>query len=226
MKTYRLIQFASVLLLAGLLAGFTGCATRGYHTGERTAANLQSLATKVEMAGRQMDIAVTELDSLVNAPQPDLRPQFDRFSAAVGQLNTLATNLAKAGNELQARSKLHAESWDKELLTIQNEEIRASAKARKQEVASRFDNVRTACQSVQTAVGPVQSDLRDVQRYLNSDLTMGGLSAIKDTATRVGRNAAPAREAVAKLVSELRALGVAMAPQNSAAPAAAPTSVK
>ena len=141
-------------------------------------------------------------------------------------MNTLATNLAKAGAALQARSKLHAESWDKELAAIQNEEIRASAQARKQEVTSRFDNVRTACQSVQAAVVPVQSDLRDVQRYLNSDLTMGGLSAIKDTATRVGRNAAPARESVAKLVSELRALGVAMAPQNSAAPAAAAGSAK
>ena len=60
MKTCRLFKFTSVLLLAGLLAGSTGCATRGYHTGERTAANLQSLATKVEMAGRQMDIAVTD----------------------------------------------------------------------------------------------------------------------------------------------------------------------
>ncbi|MGC3960317.1 MAG: DUF2959 family protein [Verrucomicrobiota bacterium] len=224
MKIDRLFKFAAALLFAGLLTSFTGCAKRGYHTGERTATNLQAMATKVEMAGRQMDIAVTELDSLVNSPQPDLRPQFDRFSAAVGQLSTLATNLAKAGTELQSRSRLHAESWDKELVAIQNEEIRASAKARKQEVASRFENVRAACQSVQTAIGPVQSDLLDVQRYLNSDLTMGGLSAIKDTATRVGRNAGPARESVTKLVTELRGLGVAMAPQNSAAPA--PAAVK
>jgi len=226
MKTHRLIKLTSVLLLVGVLAGATGCAKRGYQTNERTAVNLQSLATRIETAGRQMDMAVTELDGLVNSPQPDLRPQFDRFSAAVNQLNTLATNLIKADAELQARSKLHADNWDKGLTTIQNEDVRAAAQTRKQEITGRFESVRTACATVKTAVVPVRSDLSDVQRYLNADLTLGGLNAIKETATRVGRNAAPARESVAKLVSELRALGVAMAPQNSTAPAAAPAAAK
>lgn len=221
MKTNPIIKSASVILLAGVLSLVAGCASRGYHTGERTATNLQSLATRIEMAGRQMDIAVTELDGLVNNPQPDLRPQFDRFSAAVGQLNTLATNVVKADAELQARSKLHTSNWDKELTTIQNDSIRASAQARKLEVTSQFDAVRNTCLAVQTALNPVQSDLRDLQRYLNSDLTMGGLATIKDTATRVARNAAPARESVTKLVGELRNLGVSMAPQNSAAPVSA-----
>lgn len=220
MKTHRIIKLAPTFLLAGMLALLAGCASRGYHAGERTASNLQALATRIEMAGRQMDVAVTELDGLVTSPQPDLRPQFDRFAAAVGQLNTLATNIAKADAELQARSKLHAQNWDKELGAIQNDSIRASAQARKEEVMSRFDGVHNSCLSVQTALGPVQADLRDLHRYLNSDLTMGGLASIKDTVTRVGRNAAPARESVAKLVSELRCLGVAMAPQNGAAPAA------
>jgi SMC interacting uncharacterized protein involved in chromosome segregation len=219
MKNHRRPHLVCVLLVAGTLIALTGCAKRGYHAGERTATNLQTLATRIEAAGRQMDIAVTELDGLVTNPQPDLRPQFDRFAAAVGQLNSLATNIARADTQLQARGKLHLQNWDQDIAAIQNESIRASAEARKQEVTSRFDSVHNSCLSVQTALAPVQADLRDLQRYLNADLTMGGLASIKDTAMRVGRNAAPAREAVAKLVNELRDLGVAMAPQNSAAPA-------
>jgi hypothetical protein len=224
MKTYRLIEFTSALLLAGLLAGVVGCASRGYKTNERTTANLQSLATRIVTAGRHMDVAVTELDGLINSPQPDLRPQFNRFSDAVSQLNTLATNLAKAKVELESRGKLHVETLEQNLATIQSEDIRATAKARKEEIATRFESVRSACSSVETAVGPVRTDLTDVQRYLDTDLTLGGLNAIKGTATRVGRNAAPAQESVAKLVSELRALAVAMAPQNGPAPTAAPAS--
>lgn len=220
MKTNRFTALASVLVLAGILTLLTGCATRGYRTGERTAASLQALATRIEIAGRQMDIAVTELDALVNNPQPDLRPQFDRFAGAVGALDGLVTNIAKADAELQARSKLHAQNWDQEIASIQNDAIRASAQSRKVEVLSRFDNVRNSCLSVQTALGPIQSDLRDLQHYLNSDLTMGGLANIKDTVTRIGRTAAPARESVARLVNELRSLGIALAPQNSAAPSA------
>lgn len=217
MKTHRFVSCASGLYLAVLLVVSNGCATRGYHAGERTAANLQAAATRIEAAGRQMDLAVTELDALVNQPQPDLRPQFDRFSAAVGQLNTLATNITRAAAQLQARNRLHAEAWNQEIVSIRNETIRATAEARKLDVAARFDSVRSTCTAAQTSLGAVQGDLLDLQRYLNSDLTMGGLASIRDTATRVGRNAAPAREAVTKLVSELRALGVAMAPQNAAA---------
>lgn len=222
MKTYRFLKFTSLLLLAGLLAVASGCAKRGYQTSEKTAAHLQSAATRLEAAGRQMDIAITELDGLVNNPQADLRPQFDRYSAAVKQISPLSTNIAKANLELQNRTKLHMESWDKEISTINNESIRASAQARKQEVVNHFAGVSNACVAAQTALAPVQAELLDVQRYLNSDLTMGGLAAIKDTATRAGKNAAPARESIAKLVSELRTLGTALAPQNAAAAPAAP----
>lgn len=221
MKMNQLTKIAAVLMLAGVLSLVAGCASRGYHTGERTAANLQSLATRIELAGRQMDIAVTELDGLVNNPQPDLRPQFDRFATAVGQLNSLATNILRADTELLARRKLHLQNWDKEAAAIRNETIRASAQTRKAEVINQFDGVHNTCLTVQAALEPVQSDLRDLLRYLNSDLTMGGLSSIRETATRVGRNAAPARESVTKLVNELRNLGIAMAPQNSATPSPA-----
>lgn len=221
MKTNQLVKIAAGLMLAGIFSLVAGCASRGYHTGERTASSLQSLATRIEMAGRQMDIAVTELDGLVNSPQPDLRPQFDRFTAAVGQLNALATNILKADTELLARRKMHLQNWDKEVAAIRNETIRASAQARKTEVINQFDSVHNTCVAVQSALEPVQSDLRDLSRYLNSDLTMGGLGSIKEIATRVGRNAAPARESVTKLVNELRNLGIAMAPQNSGAPKSA-----
>jgi hypothetical protein len=217
MKTTRIIQTIVVVLILGTLLFGNGCSTAGYRAGERTASTLQSLASRIENTGMQMDIAVTELDNLINQPQPDLRPQFGRFSSAVAKLNSLATNVLKADAALQARSKIHAANWEKELVAIQNDVIRANGQARKLEVTSRFDSVRNLCLAVQTSLAPVYSDLRDLQRYLNSDLTVGGLATIKDSATRVARNAAPARESVTKLVAELRALGISVSPQTGVA---------
>jgi len=202
------------------LVGLAGCATSGYRTSEQTAATLQGLAAKIEGAGTQMDIAVTELNNLVNSPQPDLRPQFDRFSAAVGKLSALSNSVHKADNNLQTRGKVHFDNWEKELATIQNEVIRSSGQARKLELQGRFDAVRNTCLSVLTSFTPVQADLGDVNRFLNSDLTPGGLAAIRDSANRITQQATPVRQSVGNLVTELRALGVAMLPQN-AAPASA-----
>jgi hypothetical protein len=177
MKTHSLNKFALGTLLVSAMMCFGGCATSGYRTSERTAATLQSLANRIELAGTQMDIAVTELNNLINNPQPDLRPQFDRFSAAVGKLSALSNSVHKADNNLQARGKVHFDNWEKELTTIQNEVIRSSGQARKLELQGRFDAVRNTCLSVLTSFTPVQADLGDVNRFLNSDLTPDGLTA-------------------------------------------------
>jgi hypothetical protein len=168
------LKFVSWAWLVGVLVGLAGCATSGYRTSERTAATLQALAAKIEGAGTQMDIAVTELNNLVNSPQPDLRPQFNRFAAAVSKLSALSNSVHKADNHLHTRGKLHFDNWEKEIAAIQNEVIRSSGQARKLELQGRFDAVRNTCLGVLTSFTPVQADLGDVNRFLNSDLTPAG----------------------------------------------------
>jgi hypothetical protein len=218
MKTHYLNKIGLGALLVSVMMCFVGCATSGYRTSERTASTLQSLASRIELAGTQMDIAVTELNNLINNPQPDLRPQFDRFSAAVKKLDSLSSSMRKADADLQTRGKVHFDAWDKELTTIQNEAIRTQAQARRLEVLTQFNDVRNKCLNVQTAYAPVHSDLQDTQRFLNSDLTTAGLTAIRNTASRVTEQATPVRESVRQLVEEMRAIGIAVSPQNGMNP--------
>ncbi|MSU59220.1 MAG: hypothetical protein EXS35_13810 [Pedosphaera sp.] len=85
---------------------------------------------------------------------------------------------------------------------------------RKQEVTNQYDAVRNSCQQVQTEISPLESDLRDIHRFLNADLTPGGLAAIKDATARVNQLASPVHESVGRLVRSLRSLGLAMSPLN------------
>jgi hypothetical protein len=218
MKNHSFNQSVAGALLLTALLWLPGCATSGYRNGEQTSATLQSLASRIEIASRQMDIAVTELNNLVHNPQSDLRPQFERYAAAVNKLDSLSRSVHKADANLQTRGKIHFDGWDQELTTIQNEAIRAQAQTRRLETLSRFNNIRNSCLTVLTGYAPVQSDLRDMQRFLYSDLTTGGLAAIRDTATRVTEQATPVREGVRKLVDEMRSLGNALSPQNAASP--------
>lgn len=214
------------MLIVVLAVGLTGCATSGYRTGEKSADTLGALAKRIEGAGMQMDIAVTELNNMVNNPQPDLRPQFNRFAAAVNKLNTLSNSISQANAQLEERGKLHFTNWDKELATIQNEAIRGTALARKLEVQSRFDAVRNTCLNLLTGFAPVQSDLRDLQSFLNADLNPSGLAAIKAAAGNVTERATPVRESIGKLVAELRDLGGALSPQSITAAAPVESSAK
>ena len=203
--------------LAGLTIGIAvlvaGCASSGYRKSEQTAASLQSSANKIERAALQLHLAVATLNDLVNNPQPDLRPQFRKFVTAVGNAESLAASIREADKDLQERGAVHFDNWDKELVAIQNEDIRSRGQKRKKEVVGQYDNVRAACAKAQAENEPLQSDLKDVHRFLNSDLTPGGLAAIKDTTTRVNQRAAPVQHSVNKLVADMRALATAMSPQ-------------
>lgn len=220
MKIHPFTKLVASVLLVSISLWIAGCASSGYRTSESTVSTLQSLANKIEDASRQMDTCVTELNSLVNSPQPDLRPQFDRFSSAVSKLGSLSNQVHKTDLKLASRGKVHFDNWDKELAAIQNEAIRSSGQARKLELQSQFDSVRNIGLKVAAGFTPVQSDLNDLQRFLNSDLNTRGLTAIRDSANRITQNATPVRQSIGNLVAELRALGVAMSPQTAVAPAA------
>lgn len=206
-----LVGFASLGLLAGWGAG---CANPGYRANEGTAATLQTLAVRVENTGAQLHLALTELTVLVANPQPDLRPSFDQFAGAVQKLHSLSNQIVRADTRLAQRSAVHVAAWEQQLAAMQNDDIRYRGQQRKLERQSRFDAARNTCRELLTALGPVQADLQDVQRFLNSDLTTAGLTAIRPAAERVTEQAQPVQQQVNKLVTELRALAQAIAPQN------------
>ncbi len=226
MKTFALKSALASALLIPLTVWFLGCATPGYRTGEKTAATLESLAGRIERAGLQMDIAVTELNRMINDPQPDLRPQFQRFAAAVDNLSSLSNRVSKADERLEERGEQHFETWNAELAAIQNEAIRSSGLARKLEVQSRFDAIRGQCLEVLTRFTPVQSDLNDLEHFLSADLNPKGLAAIRDSAGRVIDRATPVRESISKLVADMRTLARDVSPQTGAAAPAETASSK
>lgn len=200
-------------LAAGLAVVLVGCASSGYRKSEKTAGALEGSAKRIEAAAQQLQQAVVSLNDLVNNPQLDLRPQFKKFSAAVGKSASLGTSIRDADTELQARSELYFAEWDKELAAIQNESIRASGQARKLEVITQCNNVRNACLTAQTECSPVLSDLNDIERLLKADLTPGGLAAVRDETARINQRAAPVQDTVNKLVADMRALATAMSPR-------------
>jgi len=59
------------------------------------------------------------------------------------------------------------------------------------------------------------SDLRDVQKFLSTDLTTGGLAAIKDTAAKATRDAVPVKKSLDNLSDDFKNLGLSMSPTTA-----------
>lgn len=216
MKTryFKKILFGCTVL--GLALIITGCASSGYRRSQQVGAALQADATRIETRITNMDLAISALNDLVNNPQADLRPQFKKFSSALGKPGSLAESIQKADTDMETRGEVYFADWDKELAAIQSEPIRSRGQARKQEVLSQYNAVRSSCQEAEKQISPLESDLWDLRRLLNADLTTGGVVASKEATARVNQLATPVHDSVNKLVGDLRLLGAAMSPLSSA----------
>jgi chromosome segregation ATPase len=194
-----------------------GCASSGYDQGNKAAQNIQAAANRIAALPAQIDKTQAALDELVNKPQADLRPQFKQFTAQLRDVESAAKEIAAARRSMGEKSKEFFATWDAQLAKINNEDIKARSQARKDEVAQRMEAIKRSYTEAEIAFRPFMSELQDVQKYLEVDLTAGGLAAIKGTVAKSKIDAAPLTTSITQLAEQFKALGLAM---SSVTPAA------
>jgi len=219
MKKQWMVKAACGAALAAVALGIAGCASQGYEKGSATAEGLKASAAKIESAQSKLDATVTSLNDLVNKPAADLRPQYKAFSDNVTELEKLAKHGKEGVVSMGAKSKEFFAKWDEETAAMKNEDIKNRSAARKQEVTAALNDIKRCYVEAETAFKPFMSNLRDIQKYLGTDLTTAGVASIKDVAVKANTDAAALKEPLAKLVASFKALGVSM---SAAAPAPEP----
>ena len=214
MTTTQLIT--NIFSLTVVAVFITGCATDNYKQSADTAAALNRSSATITKGNTLIDETLADLNDLVSNPYPDLRKQFKRFNDAVNDLDGSAKDIANKAGDMKSQGADYFAGWDKESAQIQNEDIRRRSEIRRNEVVARFNLMSQHYDETTTAFRPLMSDLHDVQRFLSTDLTAGGLVAIKDTASKATRDAVPVKESLGRLSDEFKSLGLSMSPVAAA----------
>lgn len=210
MKTSIAIKLFAVAIAVGIVAGCSS--PTGYQKGARTGTALNNAADGITQADAQIERTLVALNDLLARPQPDLRGQFRTFTSEVERLDSMSRRIASQADSMKSRGAAYFDQWSRDIAAIQNEDIRSRSEARKQEVAARFQKIATNYTEVKAAFQPFMSDLRDVQRFLATDLTPGGLAVVGKFAQKANAEAVPLRKSLAKLAGEFREMGVALTP--------------
>ena len=212
----KIKKIAVNLFAVAVAVGFVaGCATANYNKSADTAATLAKSSDMIAKGSTQIDDSLASLNDLVSNPQPDLRKQYDTFSTAVSALNNTSENVASENEAMKLQGAAYFNEWDKEIATIQNEDIRNRSETRRSEVAARFTRISVQYDETRNAFLPYMSDLRDVQKFLANDLTSGGLAAIKDVAAKATADAAPVKASLASLSEQFKGLGLSMSTSSA-----------
>ena len=166
-----------------------------------------------------MNATLASLNNLVERPQADLRPQYKQFSDNVDDLASLAKNVDASVTAMRENGKEFFAKWSEELAGIKNEDIRNLSAARQKEVSDELMNVKKSYAATEIAFKPFMSDLRDIQKYLGTNLTPAGVASMKDVAAKANTTGATLKKAVGKLSADFKSLGIAM---SAATPQPAP----
>jgi hypothetical protein len=213
MKTQNPNQLKPVLKTAGTL-GFAvatlylaGCASTPYHKGDAAAVSLQDAASEVQGQSRALEVTMGSLDDLINKPEPDLKPQFKRFSKSLDNLASYARRNERSQARVRDKSADYFETWDKQIATMNYENIRTHSQERKTEAINSFNSVNKRYRESQDAMGPLLSYLYDVRKVLDTDLTWGGIEAVKPIVSKARENADRVQLALGHLTTELASSG-------------------
>jgi len=206
-----LLHAGSLASLIALAVWLTGCASSGYKQGDTAATNIRKAADRIDALPKEIERALGSLSDLVNNPQPDLKPQFKKFSSDVKRVEASAEHVQAARRSMAEKGQAFFDKWDEQLANITNEDIKARSQSRKEVVASRLMEVKVSYEQTEQAFKPFIADLRDIQTFLSIDLTSGGVEAARDPLKKAMQDAIPVTEAVRELAADFQALGLAMA---------------
>jgi uncharacterized protein (DUF3084 family) len=214
MKKYNTIKLITHLgMVVALATAVAGCASSdNYKQASKTSTSLQEAADKIAVGNAKIDTTLGSLNDLVNNPQGDMVGKFNRYSACVDDLQSSSQQINNSVSDMKADSDSYFKNWDDQLATINNEDIKNRSEQRKQDVESKFSNIKQGYSETQKAFQPFMSDLKDIQTALRTDLTTGGISSVQSAAAKANADGATLKSSMGRLADQFRSLGVSMAP--------------
>lgn len=200
----RMISFTyQIVCMLTMVAYIGGCATTGPKLAEKATSSMRDTKDELVLTKDQVKATMTSLNTLVGQPGTDLGTQYKQFVRAVKNTEKRATGLRKQTERMNAQSGSYFDTWQTELETIQNPDIRKRSEERRAKAFDSYKKIDTAMQAANESLVPFISDLQDIQRYLANDLTAQGIAAISDVVKKTGTNAETVEKQLDAAIAEI-----------------------
>lgn len=179
----RSLVFLAMLALA-TSAFLGGCATTGMDRSVKASNSIKDVDSEIRKMIVQIDVTSASLDSLVLPGQADLKKPFDKFSDNVAKLESEGKKVLKRTEEMKARNNEYFAEWEKQGDAFTNPEIRELSAERRIKLAEIYARVPAAAAGIKGTYNSYLTDLKEIQKYLSTDLTPKGVESITPVAKK------------------------------------------
>ena len=168
-------QSLLILGLAALLASATQASQ------EQLSKSIIETHVETSRTDAQLKATLSALNELTTQKQGDLRPAYNAFCAAVAKTEAAAGLTRTRIQWMAGDGRQYFKDWQNTINGIANKSLQKKSQKRLDEVQKSFDKVEASLKLAGEKFAPFLSDLSDIQKALATDVTAGGIKAIKST---------------------------------------------
>src|SRR5579871_383861 len=171
----RLTMKQTALLLVSAVV-LCGCATTGYEHASETRSAISDARIVTVAVQERLDTITTSLQNFNSNEVTNLQAPYQAFSKAVDNLSDQLDKLSHCSQAVHEEGNDYLAAWQEQLGSYQNTDLRTNSATRRAEVMDSFRRLNSELQAAQSSVRPVLTTLKDMQRYLATDLTTSGVA--------------------------------------------------
>ncbi|HXJ57547.1 MAG TPA: DUF2959 family protein [Verrucomicrobiae bacterium] len=199
------------LLLAGSNAG-----AAGYKLADKVGKGIAEFRDEIVDVKKAVDATLASLDKIVADAAADPRKAFQQFDKSVPRIDSAAASARKRGEDMRERGKTYFDKWEKDLAEVKDPDIRKLAEERKAKLQTTFANIKTKMEPAREQFNSWLTDLKDLQKYLNQDLTISGIDAAKDLIAKSKKDGVDVQQTLDSVIAELNSVVAAITPAKVA----------
>jgi hypothetical protein len=157
--------------------------SRAADSAERAAATKEKIeALRIESAKIRHQVVVTmEELKRMNVKGVELRPQFEKFKGELVEMEVQARIARDRADNMKKNGQASFAAWEQEVQAINNSDIRKEAQKRYSTRKKSYDKILKEMQDAKVELVPFLSDLNDIRKLLDSELTENTVSSTKST---------------------------------------------
>jgi hypothetical protein len=213
MKNKILLACALALGMAFVHPTPAAAQTTSAYNRTKLADNITLIRTETIATRDQLQATVNALNALTKQSKGDLQPTFNAYAAEVAKTHTAADQTAARIVAMQAASKEYFGGWQEKVSSISNESLQKKAQKRMDAVVKNYNGVIASLTAASDKFKPFLSNLDDVQKMLASDVTPGGVKAVRGVASDANWNMKKVRSSIYEAIDDLESMAKSLSSQ-------------
>jgi len=217
MKSTQLIRTLTLAALgvAGLVLASPGARAAGYKLADKVGTDIADFRDEIVDVKKAVDATISALDKIVAQATVDPRKAFKEFDKSVPKIDGEAAKAKKRAEDMKARGKEYFDKWEKDLAGVNDPDIRKLAEERRNKLQATFAKIKTSMEPARDQFNSWLAQLKDLQKYLSQDLTIGGIDAAKELIGKSKKEGVAVQQMLDTVIAELNTVVATITPAKA-----------